>query len=250
MPPQVVVGNVEQLTDALTRRLEREAREALGARGRFAIALPGGSVAEAFFPRLARAGVAWSRADFFWGDERAVPAADPESNFALARRLWLGPTGVPADRIHRMVADAGDLEAAAADYADAMTRVLGSPPRLDVALLGVGPDGHVCSLFPGHQALREERRFVVAVLDSPKLPPRRLTLTLPTLAAARLVVVAAMGEAKAAPVREALSNPASTLPVALVARRAKGMLFLLDEAASAGVWGRTLERRPRAPAGS
>ena len=234
MPPEVVVGNEADLGETLARQVEDEARLALGERGRFAIALPGGSVAETFFPRLALTAVDWSRCHFFWGDERAVVPTDPESNFALARRLWLTPAHVPAGCVHRMAAEVGDLEVAAAAYADEMRRFLGSPPRLDMALLGVGPDGHVCSLFPGHPLLRERRRLVAAVLDSPKPPPRRLTLTLPTLASAGLVVVVATGEAKAAAMREALTNPGSNLPVALVTRRAKRILLLLDRAASAG----------------
>jgi 6-phosphogluconolactonase len=234
MPPEVVVGNAADLGEKLARRLEDEARRALVERGRFAIALPGGSVAEAFFPRLAVTEVDWSRCHFFWGDERAVVPTDPESNFAVARRLWLTPARVPAGCVHRMAAEHRDLEAAADAYAEEMRRVLGSPPRLDVALLGVGPDGHVCSLFPGHPLLGEQTRLVAAVFDSPKPPSRRLTLTPPALTAAGLVVVAATGEAKAAPVREALSDPASRLPVALVTRRARRILFLLDEAASAG----------------
>ncbi len=114
-----------------------------------------------------------------------------------------------------------------------MARILGAPPRLDLALLGVGPDGHVCSLFPGHPLLLEESRSVAVVDDSPKPPPRRLTLTLPVLAAAELVVVAALGRGKAEVVREAVEESASALPVARVARRARRCVFLVDaEAAS------------------
>ncbi len=186
-----------------------------------------------FFPRLAQAAVDWSRTEFFFGDERAVPASDPESNFGLARSLWLEPAGVPASRIHCMEADAADPEAAARAYSDAMVRLLGAPPRLDLALLGVGPDGHVCSLFPGHPLLRDEVRYVAFVGDSPKPPPRRLTLTMPVLAAAELVVVAALGSEKAEVVREALEQPASALPLALVTRRARRAVFFVDgEAAS------------------
>src|SRR5262245_4677777 len=110
-------------------------------KGRFAIALPGGSVAEAFLPVLAAAPVDWKGVDLYWGDERAVAPDDPESNFGLARRLLLDR--VAGARVHRMRAEAGDLDAAAREYEKELV-------PLDVALLGVGPDGHVCSLFPGH----------------------------------------------------------------------------------------------------
>src|SRR6185503_5871302 len=131
---------------------------AVAARGRFACAVTGGSLATAFFPRLATAAVDWARLELFWGDERAVPPADPESNYGLARRLWLDRVQADPQRIHRMAGESSDLEAAAAAYGLEMTSVLGPRPALDYALLGVGPDGHVCSLFPGHPALRETER--------------------------------------------------------------------------------------------
>lgn len=232
LPPEVIVGAPERLAEALAARMEEDARQAFAAGGRFSLALPGGSVARTFFPRLARAEVDWARTDFFWADERAVPPADPESNYGAAQRYWLAPAGVPPASVHRMAADAADLAAAAAAYEGEMVRLLGRPPRLDIALLGMGPDGHVGSLFRGHALLREKRRLAAAVLDSPKPPPHRLTLTLPALAAARRVVVAATGEAKAAPAREALRDPASTLPVSLVIRSARQVLLLLDPAAA------------------
>jgi 6-phosphogluconolactonase len=113
-----------------------------------------------------------------------------------------------------------------------MTRVLGAPPRLDIALLGVGPDGHVCSLFPGHPLLLERERSVAPIEDSPKPPPRRLTLTLPALWSAEVLVVAALGEGKAAVLRDALEDPGSELPVALAMRGARGALVLLDPPAA------------------
>jgi 6-phosphogluconolactonase len=233
MVPDILVGDARDLAEALASRLETEAGRGLSARGSFAMALAGGSMATAFFPRLSSAAVDWSRTRFFWADERAVPPTDPESNVALARSLWLEPAGVPEARIHRMAADAEDLDAAADAYAAELVRMRGAPPRLDVVLLGMGPDGHVCSLFPGHPLLDEERRWVAPVFDSPKPPARRLTLTLPTLAAAELVVVAVLGRAKAAALREALEHPDSPLPMARLVRRAHRVLLLVDrEAAS------------------
>jgi 6-phosphogluconolactonase len=233
MVPEIVVSTPAKLAEELARRFEEEALRKLASRGRFAVGLPGGSAAATFFPRLARTDLDWSRTEFFWADERAVPASDPESNFGLAHALWLGPAGVPGARTHGMEADSADLDRAAARYADTMVRLLGSPPRLDFLLLGVGPDGHVASLFPGHLLLRERVRWVAAVTDSPKPPSRRLTLTLPALEAADRVVVAALGEAKSSVVHEALEDASSELPVALLARRARRVTFLLDlEAAS------------------
>ena len=229
---EVVVDSPDRLAETLAARFEQEAERALAARGRFALALPGGSVARTFFPRLARVAVDWSHTDFFWGDERAVPPTDAESNYALARALWLEPAGVPDARIHRMKAEGADLAAAAATAEDEMAAVLGTPPRLDLVILGVGEDGHVCSLFPGHPLLSEARRFVAAIEDAPKPPPRRLTLTLPALATANLVVVAALGAGKARAMEDALDNPSSASPLARVLHTARASLVLLDPAAA------------------
>jgi 6-phosphogluconolactonase len=232
MHPEVHVEQAPALSARLARLLEDQAGRAQEERGVCAVALPGGSVAGIFFPDLARAQCDWSRVAFFWGDERAVPPDHPESNYGLARRLWLDPAGVPASSVHRMPADAPDLARAARAYEEEMTRVLGAPPRLDIALLGVGPDGHVCSLFPGHPLLLERERSVAPIEDSPKPPPRRLTLTLPALWSAEVLVVAALGEGKAAVLRDALEDPGSELPVALAMRGARGALVLLDPPAA------------------
>jgi 6-phosphogluconolactonase len=127
-----------------------------------------------------------------------------------------------------MPADGADLEKAARAYEADLVSALGTPPRLDLALLGVGPDGHVCSLFPGHPLLRERTRRVAAIEDAPKPPPRRLTLTLPALWDTELLVVAALGETKAAAMGEALTDPASLLPVAQAIRGARRVAVLLD----------------------
>jgi 6-phosphogluconolactonase len=228
MLPEIVVDDVGRLADRLAGLVAGDGRRAVETRGFFAVALPGGSVATTFFPGLAGLDFDWSSALFFWGDERGVPEDDAASNYGLARALWLGPAGVGPERIHRMRGEALDIDQAAADYADELVSLLGAPPCLDLVLLGVGPDGHVCSLFPGHPLLREEKRWVAAVHDAPKPPARRLTLTLPTLAAAKRVVFLAMGAAKAPVLREAIERPDSPLPLALLLRRAREAVVLLD----------------------
>jgi len=233
MLSEIIIDTSANLAERLAARVADEGRRALAVRHRFAVALPGGSVARAFFPRLARDTFDWSRVDFFWTDERAVAAGDPESNYGLARALWLNRAAVPEGRVHRLEADVADLESAAVRAEHDLLRCLGRPPRLDIALLGVGPDGHVCSLFPGHALLDEERKWVGVETAAPMPPPRRLTLTLPTLANAELIVVAAFGKTKADAVRAALRDQDSTLPLARVLRRARRALVLLDpEAAS------------------
>src|ERR1043165_3404650 len=116
MPVETLVDKAESLAEALAVRLSDEGRHAVAARGRFTLALPGGSVATSFFPRLARVPFDWARTDFFWGDERAVPPDHPDSNYAVARSLWLTPAGVPDASVHRMKAEEPDLAKAAAGY--------------------------------------------------------------------------------------------------------------------------------------
>jgi 6-phosphogluconolactonase len=223
--PEVVVDTIPALAAGLRQRLEVAARQGLDERGRFSLVLPGGSVAEAFLPALADAAVDWPRIDAFWGDERAVSPDHVDSNYALARRGLLARV---SPRVHRMRGEAADLAAAAADYEREMREALGDPPRLDFVMMGMGPDGHVCSLFPGHPLLGETTRWVAVVEDSPKPPSRRLTMTLPALALSDVLVVGAFGRAKAEPARAALRDLQSSLPVALAARAARRPLFLLD----------------------
>jgi 6-phosphogluconolactonase len=227
----IVIDEVPALGERLARLLEDEARQAQSARGRFTLAVPGGTTAAQLFPRLADAAVDWTRTDFFWVDERVVPATHPQSNYGLAASLWLWPAGVPSARVHPMPTDDPDLARAARRYVLELERAAGTPPQLDVVILGMGPDGHVASLFPGHAAL-EADAAVVGVSDSPKPPPRRITLTLPALAAARRLVIPAFGASKADAVHEAVENPDSPLPVARTARRAQRVVFLLDPAAA------------------
>jgi 6-phosphogluconolactonase len=237
--PEIYIAEVAKVTHRLADELRSAAPQAISGRGLFSMALPGGSVATSCFPTLATLALPWQNIHFFWADERAVPASDRESNYGLADALWLKPARVPSSSVHRMPADALDLSAAADAYALELTRVVGIDAVLDLALLGMGPDGHIASLFPGHPLLAERDRLVAAVLDSPKPPPRRLTLTMPVLARARRVIVVAFGASKAQALREALKDRGSALPVAHVLRLASSSLVLADEAAGANAaeWG-------------
>lgn len=232
MKPEILVGAPKELAAAFVKRFEREAAEAIARRGRFALALTGGSAATALLPRLVSAKVDWLRTDLFWSDERAVAISDSASNYGLARRLWLDQADVPAANVHRLRGEMADLAAAADTAEREMHDRLGEPPRLDFLWLGVGEDGHVASLFPGHPLLAERHRFVAALTDSPKPPAGRLTLTLAAIAAARLVVVTALGEAKAAAVAAALREPDSRLPLALALAAAQRSWLLVDPAAA------------------
>ncbi len=228
---KIHIADLAELTRILADEVQRSAAAAIAERGFFSIALPGGSVATTCFPALAVLPIDWAKTHFWWVDERAVPATDAESNYGVAERLWLVPAGVPESSIHRMPADAVDLVAAGDAYAEELSGALGRVPVLDLAILGMGPDGHVASLFPGHHLLDEHDRLAAAVTDAPKPPPHRLTLTLPVLQRARTVIVAAFGASKATALGTALGDPASALPVAQVLRAASRSIVLADDPA-------------------
>jgi 6-phosphogluconolactonase len=227
MTPELIVKPPDELAFTFADRLAGLASRARLEGRPLGVALPGGSVAEAFFPILARSAIDWGLVEWFFADERAVPPDHLDSNYRLASELLFSKTSIDPVHVHRMHAEAEDPEAAASDYQSELMTELGVPPRLDMVLLGMGPDGHVCSLFPGHWALDESERFVVVVTDSPKPPPRRFTLTLPALADA-VVVVAAFGASKAAAIQEVMENAKSPLPAARALRAARHGVVMTD----------------------
>jgi 6-phosphogluconolactonase len=232
MKPRVFVDDIAQLQHAFAKEFEMQAAEVIARREKFIVALPGGSVASTFFPTLAATAVDWTRIEVFWIDERAVPPDHPESNYALASRLLLTPARVPAARIHRMYGELPNLDQAARRATDDLKSIAGDPPRLDLALVGVGDDGHVASIFSSLSAEARSAKAdapVIAVYDAPKPPARRLTMTLSVLADAGRIIAAAFGESKAGAMRGALAGSgAATTPIGELLRRASSSLVLLD----------------------
>lgn len=201
------------------------------------IALTGGTTPRAAYERLASMGLDWSRCTLWFGDERAVPPDEENSNFRMARESLLDPLGADAPETKRIEGELG-AEAAACRYEHELRGVFGEDlPELDLLLLGMGPDGHVASLFPGKPALDELDRLVVAVPEAghePFVP--RVTLTLPVLNASRQVLFLVTGESKADPAARAFGpDPDPTLPASLVRPRSGRITVLLDEAAAAGL---------------
>lgn len=232
----VLVNDGDALRRAAVSEIESRSVSAIVARGTFTIALPGGSVAAELFPPLAASAVEWQSSDLFWIDERAVLPDDPDSNYALALALLLRPAGIPVARVHRMRGEMQDLDEAARQYGDALTQIVGDPPRLDLALVGVGEDGHIASIFPGSVSGSTigsaGLQPCIAVHNAPKPPPRRLSLTLPVIARARRLVLAAFGEPKASVIRDALEHDDAATPVAELLRRSVSALVLLDRKAA------------------
>ncbi len=192
------------------------ARDAVQARGRFTVALTGGSGPVEAYARLARTpeSVDWAKAFVFLGDERFVPPDDARSNYGQARRLLLDHVHVPADQVFPVPTDAATPAQAAQEYAGTLARVFGSapagpPPAFDLILLGMGDDGHCASLFPHMPSLSVTDRWVVSSPPGTLPPPvDRVTLTFPALNAARRVVFLVGGEKKAAAVKDIFAGGA------------------------------------------
>lgn len=233
------------LAAAAAARLLTRIADAQAARGAASVVLTGGGVGTAVLAAVAASGardaVDWSRVDVWWGDERFRPAGDPERNETGARAALLDHVPVDPARVHVMAgpdgADGDDPDAAAERYAAELRAAAGPGggpvPEFDVLMLGVGPDAHVASLFPGLPGLRDERP-VVAVRDSPKPPPTRISLTFPSLRAAREVWVLAAGASKAEAVRLALAAGTDVARAPAAGARGRDRtLFLLDGAAAA-----------------
>jgi 6-phosphogluconolactonase len=224
MTELVVVPAPSELARPTAEWLELEVTRAIVGRGACTLCLAGGRTPEPVYWELASASsIDWTRVDVFFGDERAVPPDHPDSNYHMVNRVLLSRVPVPAGQVHRMEAERSDREAAAREY----ERLL--PSRLDILVLGMGPDGHTASLFPGSAALDERQRLVVPVVGA-KLPAERLTITPPVIEAARRVAVIATGEDKAAMVARAIEGPLAPkdVPVQLARR---GTWFL-DQAAA------------------
>lgn len=244
-PAAVVVHrDAGLLARAVAARLAIALVDAQAARGAAAVVLTGGGVGTASLAELratpARDAVDWGRLDVWWGDERFLPAGHPDRNETTARTALLDGVDVDPARVRAMPAsdgpDGSDPEAAAERYAGLLAAAAqpedhGPVPSFDVLLLGIGPDGHVASVFPESPAVYETRP-VVAVRGAPKPPPTRLTLTLPAINAARAVWMMAAGEEKATAVRLALSGAGPVqIPAAGVRGRGR-TLWLLDRGAA------------------
>jgi 6-phosphogluconolactonase len=204
----------------------------MAARGRWSVALAGGSTPRLLYRTLADGDpserIDWPRAQIFFGDERSVPPDHAESNYRMARETLLGRISVPAEQVHRMRGEAADLDGAAAAYEAELRNADPAPvPVIDLVILGMGPDGHTASLFPGTTALDERRRLCVAV-DVAKLATRRLTLTYPVFEAAREVMFLIVGQDKAHTLRDAVEGAfrPRDIPCQPILRRAAGAVTI------------------------
>jgi len=208
-------------------------------RGVAHLALSGGTTPGLTYELLGAEPAALAGVHVWFADERCVPPDDAESNFLLAERTLIAPAGIPAERVHRMLGELGPERGAAA-YAGELAAAVpgkdgadgtGGVPVLDVVVLGIGPDGHVASLFPGAATLDAgEDAVALGVTDSPKPPPERITLSLAVLRAARGCVLLATGPSKSDAVNAMLGEPTRHVPASLLRR--ERLTVILDDAAA------------------
>ena len=263
MTPEIWIGeDAEAVAREGVRRISETARRSIIARGRFVLALSGGNTPRKLYKILATADVDWRHVEIFFSDERMVPAGSADSNYRMARETLLDLVAIPQTQVHA-VPTALSAEEAADSYEATLRRILGpTEPRIDLALLGMGPDGHTASIFPGSRLLAgldndfliddpttgpltntrpvptlntfATERLIAAVSDAPKPPPVRVTMTPYVLNLARHVLVLVAGEDKVAAVSAALESDAriAEIPIRAIAPPNGELVWLLDRRAA------------------
>ncbi len=240
-----VVSDPDELARAAAGEFTRRALDAARARGRFTVALSGGSTPRAVYRLLAGEGggavylsrVPWEKVHVFWGDERHVPPDHPESNYGAAREAMLSRVPIPEENVHRVPAEIPDASRAAGEYELTLRSFFtlkdGQAPRFDLVLLGMGADGHTASLFPGSDALRETRRLVAAPWVD-RLAAHRITLTPPALNASACTMFLAQGEDKAETLRAVLAgeHQPDRYPAQGIRPERGELIWLVDRAAA------------------
>lgn len=238
-----VLTTPQELFAAAADEVIQLANQAVSARGRFTIALSGGSTPKSLYNLLAtnaRTALPWEKMFFFWSDERHVPPDNPESNYRMANEAMLSKVPVPTANVFRPATENTDAEAVATEYEATLKKFFqlsaGQFPQFDLILLGMGPDGHTASLFPGTAGLQEKNRIVIANWVE-KLKTYRLSFTFPVLNAAACVTFLVSGTDKADVLKGVLeeSAPGAPYPASLVNPEHGKLIWFLDRAAASGL---------------
>jgi 6-phosphogluconolactonase len=245
IPSSVIVSDDKnQLAMDAAARVTQLARDAVSERGRFRVALSGGSTPRALYQLLAdptntyRPQMPWMTTDFFWTDERHVPPQDADSNFRMVNEAMLASVNAPAENIHRVHAEEEQAEIAAEQYETTLREVFGSDsvqvPVFDLILLGIGTEGHTASLFPGSPLLHEKKKWVGAAWVE-KLSTDRISMTLPLLNNGRSVIFLVSGPEKANILRVVLTGDKTPeiYPAQAIEPTHGELLWLVDRDAAA-----------------
>lgn len=242
-PDLRIVDTPAALFQAAAEEFAAQTTTAVSTQGRFTVALSGGSTPKALFSLLATSyheHLPWDKMFFFWGDERHVPPESPESNYRMALEALLSKVPVPPGNVFRVPAEDPDAGRAARKYEQSLREFFriptGAYPRFDLILLGMGPDGHTASLFPGTVALHEKSRLVVANWVE-KFKTDRITFTLPVINEAKVVMFLVSGTDKADTLKEVLegTQPAELFPSKLIRPRDGKLIWLVDRAAASAL---------------
>lgn len=252
-----VAGSAAALAAAAATEFLRLGSDAISRRGAFRVALAGGETPRAAYEQIAATwrqapggALSWDRVHLYWSDERMVPSDDPRSNFGMARAALVSRVPIPAENVHPVGIDAANPDTAAADYEQTLRATFAREPmplpRFDLVLLGMGPDGHTASLFPGASSLDEGSRLVVAARH-PDTGEPRVTLTLPVINNAATTAVLVSGSAKAAILKRAVRGTGRPeggplLPIERLRPTRGTLLWLADEGAAP--WARSGGSRP------
>jgi 6-phosphogluconolactonase len=243
MKPEIdIVTDAAALYRAGAAEFVRQATEAVGVKGAFTVALSGGSTPKGLYGLLAtdptlRVQVPWDNIHVFWGDERHVPPDDAESNYRMANDTMLSKVPIPSTNVHRINSEHPEASQAAEAYEQTLRAFFRLPagqlPRFDLVFLGLGPEGHTASLFPGTKALHEEQRLVVSNWVG-KFYTDRMTMTPPVLNNASCVIFLVSGEDKALPLKAVLEGPhePEQLPAQLIRLSRGRLLWLVDRPAA------------------
>jgi len=228
----------EELSAAVASYVIKLSAAAIAERGRFTVALSGGSLPKLLAANLItmpfRDQIDWTAWHVFFVDERCVPLSDPDSNYREAKTHLFDQVTLPVSQIYPIDPTLNPTAMAEA-YQEKLQTVFGATtwPQFDLILLGLGPDGHTASLFPGHALLHEQRQWIAAIFDSPKPPPQRITFTLPLINAARHVAFLATGASKAEVLTQIKAGN-SHLPASLIQPTQGKVNWFVDVAAMGG----------------
>ncbi|XP_018335347.1 6-phosphogluconolactonase [Agrilus planipennis] len=228
----IVTENETELINKLASILENNSNTSITRDGTFKVGLSGGSVVKFLNEAIPKLKTDLSKWKLFFCDERVVPEDDPESTFGTYKKNLIGKVNLKEDQFVR-IKQGVSADEAAKDYVRQMAEYFPGSllPRFDMLLLGMGPDGHTCSLFPGHQLLNENKVWVAPITDSPKPPPQRVTLTFPVINNARVAVFAIAGEGKADMVKRILVDK-EDLPAGRVQPSSGELYWILDKEAA------------------
>lgn len=242
LKPEIqVFANPEVLTQAAATEFVRQANQAIQDRGRFTIALSGGSTPKSLYALLAtqpwRDQISWNQVHLFWGDERHVPPSDSSSNFRMTQERLLSQVPIPHENVHRIKAENPDAQTVAAEYERDLKQFFQLSehefPRFDLVLLGMGANGHTASLFPGTDAVHEQSRLVVAPWVE-ELNTHRITLTPPVINNANTIIFFVTGAEKAAMLKAVLEGQykPDRLPAQIVHPTQGNVIWMIDQTAA------------------